>query len=94
MQTIPFSHARAHLAETLRDVEAQTQPTIISRRGQSAAVLMSVDTFERLSGPRQDFGARLSQWRKQYGAAIAEGSATCDPWADVRDSFPGRDAPW
>ena len=88
MQEIPFSQARAHLADTLRRVEIANEPALISRRGQAAAVLMSVAQFQRLSGPSQDFAGQLRAWRQQY-LAVPD-----DPWAGVRDRSPGRDFAW
>ncbi len=98
MQTIPFSQARAHLADTLNQVEASTEPTLISRRGQSAAVLMSVAQYQQLSEPMQDFDTQLHVWRARYlGDAQpdeADSQAEADPWAAVRDRAEGRGSPW
>lgn len=93
MQQIPFSEARANLAETLRSVEAGTEPAVISRRGAPAAVLMSVTQYRQLSGSAQNFAGRLKDWREQH---LPKSSATAakDPWAKVRDTTPGRDSPW
>ncbi len=96
MQQIPFSRARANLADTLRSVEAGNEPAVISRRGEPAAVLMSVAQFRRLSGPAQDFAGRLDIWRQRYLNTPDAGDSTglADPWFDVRDPSPGRDFAW
>ncbi len=91
MNQIPFSKARANLADTLRSVEAGTEPALISRRGEPAAVLMSLAQYRRLSGASQDFAGRLDGWRQRYLTADA---AADDPWADVRDPSPGREVAW
>lgn len=88
MHDISFSQARAHLAKALLRIETENEPALICRRGQTAAVLMSVAQFQRLSGPPQDFAEQLAAWRRKY-LAIAD-----DPWAEVRNLSPGRDFAW
>jgi prevent-host-death family protein len=90
MQHIPFSQARANLADTLRSVEAGTEPAVISRRGEPAAVLMSLAQYRRLSGASQDFAVLLDGWRQRH----LLDSTDDDPWADVRDPSPGREVAW
>lgn len=87
MQTIPFNELRAHLAQTLREVEATREPVVISRRGKAAAVLMSWAQYERLREPEFDLGAALDAWRAGAAAGAAE-SDDDDPWAAVRDADP------
>lgn len=97
MQSIPFSQARAHLADTLSRVALSSEPTLISRRGHAAAVLMSMPQFERLSGPAKGFADRLKAWRATSLAEIVESTNatdTTDPWAQVRDASPGREVTW
>lgn len=89
MQTIPFSEARAHLADTLRELETTQTPLLISRRGKAAGVLISPTQYQQLLGTPKGFAARLVQWRKDY-AQVAE----IDPYAQVRDSTTGRDFTW
>lgn len=90
MQTIAFSDLRAHLADTLRQLQTSDQPICISQRGQPAAVLMSVAQYQGLSGPIPGPAAALEAWRAKYlqGDLLDQDD---DPWADVRDrSAPGR----
>lgn len=99
MQIIPFSQARAHLADTLNLVENAGEPALISRRGQSAAVLMSVAQFERLSGRDQGFAERLQAWRSEtFGAGKqkrpVEDASAADPWDGLRDRSEGRKPAW
>lgn len=93
MQSIPFSEARAHLAETLHRVEFGTEPILISRRGQATGVLMSVQQFRQLSAPSTSFSARLSQWRLEHLADVAQ-SGEENPFEQVRDTDQGRDFTW
>ena len=90
MQTIPFSEARAHLADTLRELETTQTPLLISRRGKAAGVLISPAQYQQLLGTPKGFTNRLAQWRKNYAQAAAE----IDPYAQVRDSTTGRDFTW
>ncbi|KAF1048973.1 type II toxin-antitoxin system Phd/YefM family antitoxin [Xylophilus sp.] len=94
MQTIPFSEARAHLADTLRRVEQLDEPAFISRRGEPVAVVMSIAQFERLRSVPAGGASRLEAWRAIHADALAEGGDDAD-WLDgVRDTDPGRDFRW
>jgi prevent-host-death family protein len=96
MHTLPFTEARAHLADTLREVEATDTPVLISRRGQTAGVLMSWAQYRRLQTGTAGFSARLTQWRAEClapeaGTGLEEEP---DPFADLRDPGPGRVVDW
>jgi prevent-host-death family protein len=90
MQIIPFSEARAHLAETLHQLETDQHPLLISRRGKAAAVLISPAQYQQLIGADQGFAARLAQWRTDYASDLPE----VDPFTQLRDSTQGRDFSW
>jgi prevent-host-death family protein len=90
MHSIPFSEARANLAETLREVETSEQAMIISRRGQAAGVLMSYAQYRQLTGQPLSFAARLQKWRAECATQPEE----TDPFDSVRDRSPGRDFSW
>ncbi|WP_354681805.1 type II toxin-antitoxin system Phd/YefM family antitoxin [Cupriavidus necator] len=90
MQTIPFSEARAHLADALRGVEVSQEPLMISRRGQAAGVLMSWSQYRQLVGSSSGFSARLAEWRKSYAAEEDEG----DPFEQLRQPDGGREFSW
>ncbi|MEJ8857658.1 type II toxin-antitoxin system Phd/YefM family antitoxin [Variovorax robiniae] len=96
MQQIPFSQARANLADTLRSVETGNEPALISRRGAPAAVLMSVAQFRRLSASAQGFASKLDDWRQQHLVAGDDhtGEGWADPFANIRDTTAGRDFKW
>lgn len=101
MQSIPFSEVRAHLADTLREVETAQEPLLISRRGETAGVLMSWSQYRQLSAARRGFGARLQQWRAEClplslpSDADADAAAPdADPFTNLRDPSPGRTLDW
>ena len=94
MHTIPFSEARAHLAEALSTLDQGGEPVLISRRGQAAAVLMSVAHYQRLVAHGDGAAARLRYWRAEHADVLAEGPDAPDPWADVRDRQPTRAVDW
>ncbi|HEY5579660.1 MAG TPA: type II toxin-antitoxin system Phd/YefM family antitoxin [Rhodoferax sp.] len=93
MQTLPFSEARARLADVLRRVEAGPEPVLISRRGAAAGVLMSFEQYQSLGGAATGFAARLKRWRAEYLAA-GHGSAEKDPFEDVRQNETTREFSW
>ncbi|KQP18089.1 type II toxin-antitoxin system Phd/YefM family antitoxin [Pseudorhodoferax sp. Leaf267] len=94
MHTIPFSEARAHLAEALSSLDQGGEPVLISRRGQAAAVLMSVAQYQRLVAAGDGAAARLRDWRTEHAGVLAEQGDMSDPWADVRDRQPTRAVDW
>jgi prevent-host-death family protein len=88
MDSLPYSEVRAHLAETLKQLEVRDEPLLISRRGQPAGVLMSVAHYQRLQARPGGFGDALLAWRERYAAELAAEAAAgdwVDPFADVRD---------
>jgi prevent-host-death family protein len=96
MQTIPFSEVRARLADTLRVLAHSEEPVFISRRGEPAAVLLSVAQYQRLTGtPVQTPWAALQAWRTRH-AIQTQPADEADPFADVRDRSldGGRDFAW
>jgi prevent-host-death family protein len=93
--TIPFSDLRARLAETLRALEQAGEPVFISRRGEPAAVLMSVAQYRRLTGQVDGPLARLEAWRARHLNAVeAVEEDTSDVWGHLRDRTPGRAVNW
>ena len=88
MDSIPYSQMRAHLAETIKQLEVREEPIFISRRGEPAAVLMSVAQYQRLQGGQKDFFSALVAWRGRYAAELEEDArngTSVDPFASVRD---------
>lgn len=93
MRTLPFSEARAHLADALRDVEAGNAPFSISRRGQVAGVLMSFEQYQRMSGGATGFAEKLKLWRTEQLTA-PNGMPEDDPFADLRQTDSAREFAW
>lgn len=48
MDTLTYTNARANLAETMNRVCEQREPLIITRNGEQAVVMMSLDEFNAL----------------------------------------------
>jgi prevent-host-death family protein len=98
METIPCSELRAHLAETIKQLEVRDEPVFIARCGEPVAVLMSVAQHHRIAGGQKTgFAAALESWRQRYQAELEEedrSGAYVDPFADVRDRAPPRAATW
>lgn len=94
MHTIPFSEARAHLAETLSSLDRGGEPVVISRRGEAAAVLMSVAQYQRLVARGDGPAARLQAWRGDHAHALAVEQDAFDAWDGVRDRRPTRSVDW
>lgn len=92
MQSIPFSEARAQLADVLRGVEAGDAPLVISRRGQASGVLMSFAQYQQLSGEGLGFSDRLDGWRAKYLAPDVADDA--NPFDGVRQPDDVRDFTW
>lgn len=90
MQAIPFTEARAHLADVLHRVEETREPLLISRRGQGAAVLMSLAQYQQLTGSPADFLERLAHWRADNELFTEEE----DPFANLRSQEEGRSFSW
>ena len=85
MDSIPYSEMRAHLAETIKRLEVRDEAVYISRRGQPAAVLMSVAEYRRLTGGENSVGRALSAWRARQADYLASPEAEEDPFANLRD---------
>ena len=93
MQALPFSEARAQLANALRSVEAGNEPISIPRRGQVAGVLMSFEQYQRMSGTATGFTERLQHWRCEQLPAL-DGTPEDDPFAQVRQTDNDREFSW
>lgn len=94
MDSIPYSEVRAHLSETLRQLEVREEPVYISRRGELAGVLMSVAQYQRLAGGAgSDFWTAVCTWREQNAEWLASAEAEEDPFANVRDRSPDGGRP-
>ncbi len=95
MDSVPYSEVRAHLAETLKWLEFRDEPIYITRRGEPAAVLMSVSQYRRLQGEPADFASAYRAWRKEFERDLAESGDEegVDPFASIRDPSPDGGRP-
>ena len=93
MPTVPISKTHAQLANALRSVEAGNEPFSISRRGQVAGVLMSIEQYQRMSGAPTGFAERLKHWRCEQLPAL-DGIAEDDPFAQMRQTDHEREFSW
>lgn len=55
-EIIPVSDLRQDAAMILKRVQASQQPLVITQRGRAAAILLSVEAYERLSQTQELFG--------------------------------------
>ncbi len=83
-----IAEAKNNLPSIIHSVE-DGPPVTLTRRGQSVAVLLSMDGYERLKGKKGDFWGALTAFRQ---AAEKEGVEISDSdFKDLRDASPGRE---
>lgn len=82
-----IAEARNRFAALVHEVE-QSQPVEITRRGQSVAVLLSVQEYERITGANKNFWDAYRTFRKKYAVEPLD----VEPELfQVRTREPGRD---
>jgi prevent-host-death family protein len=64
---IPVTDLRQDAAAALRRVRATQQPLVITQRGRAAAVMLSVEAYERAEHERQIRGDREIRAGKGHG---------------------------
>ena len=87
-QQVSIAEARNNLSKLVRAAE-QGEPIELTRRGQPVVVLVSADTFRRLTEqPRTGFAQSVRELRARYEIDGSDG----DPDTPFpRDPSPGRD---
>jgi prevent-host-death family protein len=82
-----IAEARNNLPGVVDEAQAGTEVRL-TRRGQQVAVVVSVESFERLRNPR----ARFSTAYKDFRAQFPEKGSGVDPryWRSLRDLGQGR----
>lgn len=90
MTSIPFTQARAHLADLI-DQSKQGEKVFISQRGQTTAVLMSIPEYQKLNGEHLTVADKLKVWREQFSHELIEAPEDFNP---ERDQDQGRDFSW
>ena len=94
--TYSIAEARNRFAALIRQAEKSKKPVQVTRRGESVAVILSADEYDRLlaNQPEQDFWTASQSWREKWRAADLD----IDPdeiWQETRDKTPAPDVnPW
>lgn len=86
-----IAEARDNFTSVVHEAERGTQVEL-TRRGKPVAVLVSVESFERLSKARPSFWEAYENYRREHAPDFDQ-----DPdeiFRDVRDPSPGRDFHW
>ena len=85
-----IAEARSNLPQLIREAEAG-ESIELTRRGQSVAVLLGREQYERLSAGTRRFSEAWDEFRREVDLSELE----LDPeeiFSGVRDDEPGRDA--
>ena len=90
MTSIPFTQARAHLADLI-DQSKQGEKVFISQRGQTTAVLMSVLEYQKLTGKPLDIAESLNAWRERFKDELNDSD---EDFIVERDQSEGREFCW
>lgn len=77
MNEVAVSEARNRLAEVLEEARRSAEPIIVTRRGRRIAVILDVDSFDRLVDNADDV-----EDRRELAAARADDDYV--PWDDVK----------
>jgi antitoxin Phd len=86
-----IAEARDRLPALVHDVEANG-PVELTRRGKPVAVVLSMQEYERLRPPKEDFWDAYQRLNKEYDFASLD--ITPDVFPPPRDPSPGRDFSW
>lgn len=90
MNNIPFSQVRANLAQLIQQSK-QGQPIFISQRGQTSAVLLSFNDYQKLGNQPQSLMQAWSAWHQQH---IQDLQNETDDFQPERSQELGRDFSW
>lgn len=90
MTSIPFTQARAHLADLI-DQSKQGEKVFISQRGQTTAVLISIPEYQKLTGDHLSLADKLNAWRAQNLSTLSESDDDFNP---ERSQDQARDFSW
>ncbi|MGH2585042.1 MAG: type II toxin-antitoxin system Phd/YefM family antitoxin [Dehalococcoidia bacterium] len=86
-----IAEARDHLPGIVREVE-NGSPVQITRRGKPVVVMLSLEEYRRLAGPKGGYWEAVEEWRKTVD--WDEMGDFADVFENVRDRSPGRDFHW
>ena len=77
MNEVAVSEARSRLAEVLEEVRRSAEPVMVTRRGRRVAVILDIDSFDRLVDHADDV-----EDRRELAAARIDDDYV--PWDDVK----------
>lgn len=80
-----IAQARHNLAALVHDVE-RLGPVEVTRRGQTVAMLVAAEDYERLRGRGPSFWDALQRFRRDHALVDIDTGF----WNDLRDRSPGR----
>lgn len=86
--------ARNRFATLIHHAEAVHQPIHVTRRGETVAVILSIEAYEHLAATPQTVAIDVAyqQWRESFAVDTWQDD---DPFADVRDDTPlSADPTW
>ena len=90
MNNIPFSQVRANLAQLIQQSK-QGQPIFISQRGQTSAVFLSFNDYQKLGHQPQSLMQAWSAWHQQH---IHDLQNETDDFQPERSQEQGRNFSW
>jgi len=83
-----IASAQSHLPGILHDVE-RGEPVEITRRGKPVAVVLSIEAFRRMSGPKKGFAETYAAWRSSVTPDDLDVDTTY--FDELRDASVGPD---
>lgn len=87
-EIVPITDLRQDSSAVLKRVRSSREPVIITQRGRAAAVLLSVEEYERTENERQIL-LLLARGKKEIAQGV--GHTLEDVLADADRLLPGRD---
>ena len=87
-EIVPITDLRQDSSAVLKRVRSSREPVIITQRGRAAAVLLSVEEYERTENERQIL-LRLARGEKEIAQGV--GHTLDDVLADADRLLAGRD---
>jgi prevent-host-death family protein len=85
-----IAEGNSNFAKMIREAEIKG-PVKIIRRGKPIAIVLSVEEYERLAEPKDDFWSAYLKWRSQADWSKVSNDDIDEIFKVVRDKSPGRD---
>ena len=87
MKTYSIADARNQLPSVVHDAEGGVVATL-TRRGRPVAVIVGIETYERLVRQRTHLWSSIQSFRNAADLTLFESD---DPFGDIRDRSEGRE---